>query len=202
MLDGIQELLHVGVFLLGGIIAWIIKRQLDITTIKKQREEISKLEAEAAKFAGDNLYRMQQARNEYNDACKVCGEKAKEISLMLRDSSEDLSLIQKTRNDFGTELSHRAFPHLSSHVEWQCLQRKTNSKAMVSYIRTDVIPELERLQSWVEIMNMPVFTTKMSLSPLKIQQRTLRPFLDLVQSIPDAEAENELFTKIQQIIKT
>lgn len=192
----------------GGVIGWGIKAWRDKEEIRKLRSEVKKLDAEVrklnaeeVKLAGDNLREIQRSRDTYSEACRLCGDHAKEIIKLLRGSRDKMQIC-KQRDDFGAALSHHAFPALCSQVEWQSLSRKSDTSALIDYIRSDVVPEIERLRSWVQIINTHIFTQEMSLAPLQIQERTMRPFRDLLRFIPEdrhTEIREQLFTSIRQV---
>ncbi|MCK6468223.1 MAG: hypothetical protein L6Q53_08545 [Candidatus Brocadia sinica] len=195
----------------GGAIGWGIKTWRDKEEIRKLRTEVEKLNAEIRKLnaeeiklAGDILREVQRSRDAYSNACTACGEYGKKMIALLQEHG-DYAAITEQRNEFGKTLGQRAIPALCSLVEWQALSRKTDTSALIAYIREDVVPELGRLQSWVQIVNLPVFTQAMSLSPLQIQERTMRPFFDLVRFVPEdrhGEIKELLHGAIRKVMET
>lgn len=195
--------LGVGAALGWGIKAWRDKEEIRKlkAEVEKFGAEVRKLNAEEIKLAGDNLKEVQRVRDAYSDACIACGQHAKEIILLLQKNGNQ-DAICRQRDDYGGALSHRALPALCSLTEWQSLSRKSDTSALIAYIRSDVIPELNRINSWIAIINAAPFTEYMSLSPLTIQERTMRPFFDLLRFIPEdrhSEIKEQLFAAIQKV---
>ncbi len=186
---------------IGGAVGWGIKALRDKEEIRKLKAEVQKLEAEEIKLAGENLREVQRARDAYSDACTTCGKHGKAILTLLRQKGSE-SDIQQSRNDYGIVLCQSLLPALCSLTEWQSLSRKSDPSALISYIRSDVVPELKRVRSWIAIINLHVFTETMALAPLRIEERTMRPFFDLMRFVPKdrhGQIREQLFQAIREV---
>ena len=197
---------------LAALLTWLLKSHIDIKKIQKLEAEVKKLDAENLKLkaeevtlVGETMRDLQRCRESYSNACIACGQHAKKVHdlLAIATSTKDLQAVRSHRDNFSETLAQQVFPSLCSYIEWQILIRRNEPSLLVSYVFLDVIPELERLTNWIAIINHPTFVERWA--PLQIQERTMRPFFDLMLHIPEDqhnEIKEPLYAWIHRVIGT
>ena len=98
--------------------------------------------------------------------------------------NKDTERAISDRNELCKTLAHEVVPALCSFAEWQSLNRRSKPEDLSDYIQNDIIPELNRIHKWINIINMPLFTDDLALARLVIQQRTLKPLQELTRDLP------------------
>ena len=82
---------------------------------------------------------------------------------------------------------------------------RDNPDRLRALIGEEVVAELRRHTGWVRVINNKKFIEKMGLSAAKISKRTLKPFLLLIEDLPEKENEavaSMLRKAIDELIST
>ncbi len=182
-------------------LGWILKQLHTKAVITNLRHQNKSLEQQTLKFAGDNLDRLQQKRKSYNDAAENCKQIALQLITELKNDSNN---VEQKREEFCTALLNGVFLGYVHLIEWEQLIRTDDQERLALLISEEVIAELRRFCGWIKIINSDRFLKQMNLSPLNIDKRTLRPFLDLLKDLPPSQRnglEVLLRKAIDEIIK-
>jgi hypothetical protein len=97
--------------------------------------------------------------------------------------------VRNHREAFCSAFAQQAVPKFLSYVEWEVLDRRNDPDQIVGFTRKHLLPDLEQIVEWLHIINMPVFTESYRMAPLKIQERTVEPFLKIMMHFPETGAE-------------
>ena len=182
-LNFIGRFVYFGISVAGMFITWALTSRKCSSEIQKLNAEKDKLESEMAKLAGDNLYRLQQARSAYDDAMAACSEAAAELIRLIREDAV-FEAVRTQREKFCSAFSHQAVPKYLSYVEWEVLDRKNDPEQIVGFAKTHLLPELKRIAKWLSIINLPMFTNSNRMEPFKLQERSVEPFLKITMYLP------------------
>ncbi|MCK4504664.1 MAG: hypothetical protein KAW14_03535 [Candidatus Aegiribacteria sp.] len=200
---------HIVAAVLGIILGWGLnswKTHSEIQKLKKEiqkfESEIKKLDIEQVKLAGESLEKYQSARKAYSDECLECGLFAKSVLEALKQNQN--ANAAESREELCRTLAHGVIPGLCALTEWDALNYSSEIADLSEIIREDTIPELARIQNWIQIINLPVFIQGMSLSELKIQRRSLRPLLNIGKTLDSnqcTECKEDLSIAIDEIVE-
>lgn len=202
-LEFIGRLVYCVIFVVGMVITWVLASWKSSSEIRKLNADKDKLEIEMTKLAGDNLYRLQEARSAYDDAMALCSKAASELVNLLR-AHATIDSVRGQREIFCSAFSHQAVPKYLSYVEWEVLDRKNDSEQILGFAKRHLLPELKRLAEWLSIINLPVFTELGRMEPLKLQERSVEPFLKIMMYLPRSGNEDlriELESAIDAIVE-
>jgi len=169
----------------------------------KIETENNKLKEEEIKIAGDTLKEIIHHRERYSGACQKCKVYGRNlISLIKKDA--DNEEINSEREKFCDVFSRDAFDSFSAYCQFESLSLKNRIKELHSFVREELVPELERLNDWKNIINHHAFLEQCQKTPLKIEKRSLRPFFEISRFFPEEEKEsidNELSSIIETLQK-
>jgi len=173
--------LYITVFiLLGALVGWLLNQWRLSAEIGKLKAEKVKLEQETVKYAGENLTKLQEKREAYDNDCENC----KRIALKLYEDIENqVDNIANTREELCTALYNKAIPHYVNLIEWEQLLSKDNPEKLKKLITEEVISELRRFKEWIRVINHPKFINDRKLTPSKVSKRTLSPFIQLLEGL-------------------
>ena len=172
--------------------------KLKVEKIKIETEN-NKLIEEEIKIAGDTLMEIIRHRERYLEACQKCKIHARNL-ISLIQKSDDIEKIDSERERFCDVFSIDAFNAYSAFCQFESLSRKNNLKGLRSFVMEDLVPELERLNKWKDIINSPNLLERVQKNPLKLEKRSLRPFSEIDRFVPEEEKE-EIYSKLSAIIK-
>lgn len=151
------------------------------------------------KLAGDTLREIQRTREAYSTACQKCKKTAQKVSLLMVQRA-GVSEILAAREEFCDAFAKDAMDSYSAYVEWQALSLKSESAELRRFLESDVRPELERFAGWLRVLNAPLFIEGVKATPLKIEQRSLRPFYDLKRHF-EADGEAQVKEVLEAALK-
>lgn len=196
--DFLSQIVYWGIVGVGVIVSWVLASWKSSSEIQKLEAEKDKLESEMAKLAGDNLYRLQQARSSYDEAISQCSNAVNELVRLMRDQAT-LDSVRSQREAFCSAFSQQAVPKYLSYVEWEILDRRNDADQITKFATKHLLPELARIRAWLDIINLPVFTEAHGMKPLKIEERTVEPFLKIGMYLPRTGAEH-LKTELESAV--
>ena len=168
----ITTLVGVVCFALG----WIVKHRV-------AKAEICKLEDEAIKCQSEILSEVQLCRKKYREDCVVCDALAEKLLQQIRISSE-INELKTSREVFCSFLLKKVIPAYVDYVEYAALRFRMNSNDLEYLYTIEVVRELRRFVSWLQIINHTVFVDKLMLELTTVDTAIMKHFYFLASKLP------------------
>lgn len=166
----------------------------------KIETENNKLEEEEIKIAGDTLKEIIHHSERYSRACQKCKiHTLNLISLIQKDG--DIEDINSEREKLCDVFSRDVFDSYSAFCQFESLSRKNRLNDLRSFITKELVPELERLNEWKNVINSPTLLERVQKTPLTLEKRSLRPFFEIDRFLPEEERE-ETCSALSAIIES
>jgi hypothetical protein len=185
----------------GAVAGFMLKQLLTRKQLQKLTQEIVNLRQSDISEAGKMMSIVQSARADWVRAQERVARNGQALMRLIQDDPTYLKAITEKREELYQSIVTESLLFLQTLVEYEVLVRRHQPDDIRNFIETRVIPDIEYIAEYVEIVNSDAFISR-KMAPLKIRSATCQPFLDFLKQVGTFERpvlEPKLRKAIEQL---